>query len=81
MKATRVVRKWDREKAAFVDVIIQAELDVSISCRDCRYYNPERGICEGVGSRYYKKRVPFAEFTPAPSECEVRLPPSLLAFV
>ncbi|NHJ13685.1 MAG: hypothetical protein EAX95_08410 [Candidatus Thorarchaeota archaeon] len=81
MRTTRVVRKWDREKADFVDIVVQTELDASISCGDCRYYKSKEGICEGVGSRYYMKRIPISDFNPAPSECEVRLPLDLFAFV
>ncbi len=74
------MRKWDRRKAVFVDVIVQNPLDSSMSCQECRYYASISRTCSGVGSKYHMKRVPFPEFIPNQLECEVRLPPELLAF-
>ena len=81
MRATRQIRKWDRAKTEFVKVTVECSLDADMSCKDCRYYDSKNGKCQGVGSDYYMKQIPFPEFVPKPHECKVRLPPSLLAFV
>jgi hypothetical protein len=80
MRAARQIRKWDRVRTEFVDVTIENELDIRMSCNDCRYFDSNSGKCHGVGSHYYLKQVPFAKFVPKPHECQVRLPPSLLTF-
>jgi hypothetical protein len=76
-----MLRTWDRKTADFVEVPVQRSLDSSLPCRDCRYFDEESRICHGVGSSFYEKRVPYPEFVPRSSECEVRLPPDLLSFV
>jgi len=81
MRATRMLRTWDRKKADFVEIPVQRSLDCSLACKDCRYFDENSQICQGVGSTFYEKRVPHPEFAPRGSECEVRLPPDLLSFV
>ena len=65
--------------ASFED-ILESLLDTDMSCKECRYYDSDKGKCGGVGSVYYMKEVPYPEFIPKPHECKVRLPPSLLTF-
>ena len=81
MRATRMLRMWDRKIADFVEIPVQRSLDDSLACIDCRYYDEDTQICHGVGSIFYQKKVPYPEFVPRGSECEVRLPPDLLSFV
>lgn len=76
-----MLRTWDRKISDFVEVPVQRSLDCSLACGDCRYFDDETQLCEGVGSSYYQKRVPHREFVPRSNECEVRLPPDLLSFV
>ena len=76
-----MLRTWDRKLADFVEVPVQRSLDSSLACKDCRYLEEENQICMGIGSSYYERRVPYPEFVPRSSECEVRLPPDLLSFV
>ncbi|KXH76594.1 MAG: hypothetical protein AM326_02375 [Candidatus Thorarchaeota archaeon SMTZ-45] len=81
MRATRTLRTWDRFKGDFVDVVVERPLDETMPCKDCRYYKQRNSKCEGVGSWYYRRRIPFPEFVPNASDCEVRLHPDLLSFV
>jgi len=76
-----MMRTWDRKIAEFVEVPVQRELDYSLACHDCRYFDENTQICHGVGSVYYQKKVTKPEFVPKNSECEVRLPPDLLSFI
>lgn len=81
MRTTKLVRFWDREKADFVHIPVQCPLDSSLSCKECRYFNDESESCLGIGSTYYQRKIPYPEFVPRNSECTVRLPPELFAFV
>ena len=81
MKTTKMVRYWDRNRADFVKIPIQCSVDCNLACHECRYFDGDTEVCNGVGSRYYQKRVPFPEYVPRSTECEVRLPPDLLSFV
>ena len=81
MRATRMLRTWDRKIADFVEIPVLRSLDDSLACIDCRYYDEDTKLCQGVGSTLYQKQVPYPEFVPRSSECEVRLPPDLLSFV
>lgn len=76
-----MLRTWDRKVADFVEVPVQRELDCSLACKDCRYFDEESQVCQGVGSAFYQKQVPHQEFVPRIYECEVRLPLGLLSFV
>jgi len=75
-----MVRLWDRRISEFVEVPIQRTLDDDLACIDCRYFDEESHLCQGVGSSYYRKKVPQPNFAPRKSECEVRLSPDLLSF-
>lgn len=81
MRITKLVRRWDREKADFVQIPVPRSLDSNLSCKDCRYFDEESESCLGVGSAYYRREIPYPEFVPRDSECEIRLPPELLSFV
>jgi hypothetical protein len=81
MRATRLLRAWDRARAEFVEIPIQYPPDTTLACRECRYIDKKSGICYGVGSAYYMKKTPYYEFIPRENECLVRLPPDLLSFV
>ena len=39
MRATRMVRVWDRRLAQFVEVPVQRTLDNGLACKDCRYFD------------------------------------------
>jgi hypothetical protein len=80
MRAIAIRKEWDREIADFVEIPVPNQVDVELSCGQCRYYNPELGICGGVGSRFYTRRVRSPDFVPRIHECDVRLPPDLLSF-
>ena len=76
-----MLRTWDRKIADFVEVPVQRALNCSLACKDCRYFDEESQICQGVGSAFYQKCVPHSKYVPRSSECEVRLSPDLLSFV
>ena len=76
-----MVRMWDRRLTQFVEVPVQRTLDNDLGCNECRYFDEESQICEGIGSQFYLKRIPHADFVPRKDECEVRLSPDLLSFV
>jgi hypothetical protein len=81
MRAVRMRREWDRKRVEFVEIPVQNPPDDELSCSECRYYDERTGRCNGVGSRYYLKRVPSRNFVPKLYDCEVRLAPDLFAFV
>lgn len=72
---------WDRARAEYVEIPVEYPPDASLSCNECRYFNRDSGLCQGVGSVYYMKKTPHHRFVPRHSECQVRLPPDLLSFV
>jgi hypothetical protein len=81
MRAPRVLRTWDRFKGDFVEVVVENPPDSTMPCMDCRHYDAKHSRCEGVGSWYYKRKIPFPGFIPNISDCEVRMHPDLLSFV
>ena len=81
MRTTRILRIWDKNRGDFVEVPVQYPPDTSLSCVECRYYDSEKGKCNGVGSSQYGRRIPFPGYIPRSRECAVRLPPDLLSFV
>jgi hypothetical protein len=81
MRATRTLRTWDRFKGDYVEIVVENPPDRTMPCMDCRYYDAKNSKCEGVGSWYYKRKIPFPGFVPNISDCEVRMHPDLLSFV
>jgi hypothetical protein len=81
MKTTRILRTWDKTRGDFVEVPVQYPPDTTLSCAECRYYNPETEQCDGVGSSQHGRKIPFPDYVPRERECSVRLPPDLLSFV
>jgi hypothetical protein len=77
VRTTRKIRAWDRSIVQFVEVVIDPDPDLSMSCSECRFYDGTSRQCCGIGSTYYRKRIPFVNFVPRKDECEVRLPPDL----
>lgn len=75
-----MVRLWDRRISEFVEIPVQRTLDGDLACVDCRYFDEKSHLCHGVGSSYYRKKVPHPNFVPRKYECEVRLSPDLLSF-
>lgn len=80
MRAIVTRKEWDRVAADFVEIPVSSQVDVELSCSECKYYDEESGVCLGVGSRFYTKRIRSPDFTPRIHECDVRLPPDLLSF-
>ena len=80
MRATRMIRMWDRKLAQYVQIPVQRPLDDDLACKDCRYFEENTHKCQGVGSQFYQKRVPHPNFVPRKDECTVRLSPDLLSF-
>jgi hypothetical protein len=80
MRSFRMLRVWDRVKAQFVDVPVEDPVDVQLSCEFCRYFEQKGCICNGVGSEFYNKQLPFPQYVPKKNECIVRLPPDLMTF-
>ena len=81
MRAIATRKEWDRIAANFVEIPVPNRVDAELSCCECRYYDEETGICGGVGSKFYTRRIRSPEFVPRIHECDVRLPPDLLSFV
>ncbi|MFX1483877.1 MAG: hypothetical protein ACFFCP_11905 [Promethearchaeota archaeon] len=81
MRTTRILRIWDKTRGDFVEIPVQCPTDDSLSCGECRYYDTENTLCNGVGSTQYRRRIPFPDYVPKTRECAVRLPPELLSFV
>jgi hypothetical protein len=81
MRAVITKKEWDRVKAEFVEISVPNQPDDDLSCGACRYYDQETGICRGVGSRFYTRKIWKPSFVPRIEECAVRLPPDLLSFV
>ncbi len=81
VRAVRTRRAWDRVRGEFVLIPVQNSPDTDLSCSECRYFDKKSARCNGVGSRYYGRRIPSGSFVPRDTECEVRLPPELSSFV
>lgn len=76
-----MVKRWNRRLAEFVEVPVQRTLDDGLACKECRYFDDESQICQGIGSIFYQKKIPHPNYVPRKVECEVRFPPDLLSFV
>ena len=81
MKPRRLLRIWDRVRGEFVEMPVEYPIDTTLACTECRYFDDETQVCLGAGSTYYMKKIPYYEFVPLYSECQVRLPPDLLSFI
>lgn len=80
MRAVANRREWDRVRAEFVEIPVPNQPDSNLSCGECRYYEQETGICKGVGSRFYTRKIWKPTFVCRIEDCAVRLPPDLLSF-
>ena len=80
MRTFRTLRVWDRVKSQFVDVPVEDPVDSQLSCEFCRYFDREGCICNGVGSEFYNRCIPFPHFIPKKQECVVRLPLDLMSY-
>ncbi|TXT56923.1 MAG: hypothetical protein BAJATHORv1_20521 [Candidatus Thorarchaeota archaeon] len=81
MRTESKIKVWDKKIAKFVEIPIAKHPESDLSCSQCRYYDHTTGYCNGVGSWFYDRKVPNKDYVPKVSECEIRLPLDLLAYI
>ncbi|MBD3405525.1 MAG: hypothetical protein GF411_05240 [Candidatus Lokiarchaeota archaeon] len=81
MRRKLKTKVWDKKQAKFVEVPIAKKPDVDLACSQCRYFEQATRQCKGIGSWFYDREIPYPEYVPKISECKIRLPLNLFAYV